>query len=127
MPSRLVHAWRAASISPRCASTSGLATHAALTNVLRTSLTSVDDSRDTSAGPAFTPLHHAGGAAAADVARVSEAAAPAVTMNILFIRLSRLICMLIWCGDGDWPIDVQSHASARVDVPAQRVDAAHRC
>src|SRR6185503_1625437 len=94
MPSRLVHAWRAASISARWASTSGVGAHSAPTKARSTSLTSVDDSRDRSAAPVWTPLHHAGGAAAAEGASArndaSDDAALATTTS-LFIRFSRLI------------------------------------
>src|SRR5262245_26885132 len=120
MPSRLVQACRAASISPRWASASGLGVHAALMKVVRTSLRSVDDSRDRSAWAAGAPLHHAGGAARADDARASEDAAPAATTNSLFMNVSRLICLLIGCGDGDWTIDVESQRAGE-DCPAQWV------
>src|SRR5258706_12385336 len=86
MPSRWDHAWRASSISPRCASTSGVDAHSALTKVLMTSRTSFDDSRFNSGGSTLAFLHHAGGAAEAGRELTSDSAPLMMAMTSLFIR-----------------------------------------
>src|ERR1041384_8636512 len=92
MPSRLVHAWRADSIWPRLASTSGVGAQAAETKVLSTARMSVDDSFARSGGSTCAPLHHAGGAASAALAHNNDdtphAVAMAVTMASVFMSLS---------------------------------------
>src|SRR5689334_1119187 len=90
MPSRLVHAWRADSIWPRCASTSGVGEQAAATKVLSTSRTSVDDSFARSGVSACAPLHHAGGAARAVPSAINDDTPHTVAMASILMGLSSM-------------------------------------
>src|ERR1041384_8509248 len=129
MPSRLVHAWRADSIWPRLASTSGVGAQAAETKVLSTARMSVDDSFARSGGSTCAPLHHAGGAASAALAHSNDDTPHTVTMAIVFISLSRVIIrskQLIRSRDVQLSIDVQREQLAVQQLPQPRADPAHR-
>src|SRR5437879_5566139 len=85
MPSRLDHAWRAASISPRCISVSALGAHSAATNVLITSRGSFEDSPCRSLDATAASLHHEGGAAAAAPVASSVVTLLITVMHSLFM------------------------------------------